>query len=389
MREGENVSDGFLYDPRSPEFGARAYEIYRELRDAHPIFRDEAHGTWALSRYDDVRDAAADAATFSSEDTSISMGLLPMLQQLDPPRHDQLRELMWRAFTPTRVNAMEDRIREIAGELIDSFVSDGACDLLHAFAAQLPSRVIGELIGIPPERRGAFLEWTESLITGYAGKQWDTNPFAQIYQEFAKLLDERRDEPREDLMSALIAAEIDGQKLSQEELLGFCTLLVIGGNDTTTNLIANGAVRLAQHPDQRASLIDDASLIPCAVEEMLRFDSPTQALPRRATRDVELHGETIRAGEEVSLVWGAANHDERRFDDPERFDVAREGNRHLALGHGVHFCMGAHFARMEARVSFEELLARIPDYTLASEPEWQPSRWARAYASVPIRFGRH
>ncbi len=377
---------GFRYDPTHAEFADHAYEIYRELRDEHPLYRDEARGSWALSRYDDVRGAAADPATFSSEGTSISVGLLPMIQQLDPPRHDQLRDLLWKAFTPKRVAALEPRIREIAGELIDAFAGEGRCDLLHQFASQLPSRVIGELIGIPPERLGAFLEWTEALITADPGRDWEDNPFALIYQEFTKLLDERRSEPRDDLMSALIDAEIDGRGLSQEELLGFCFLLVVGGNDTTTNLLANGAVLLARHPQQREELIRDPAAIPQAVEEMLRFESPTQALPRVARRDVEIHGQTLRAGEEVSLVWGAANHDERRFSDPERFDIHRENNRHLALGHGVHFCMGAHLARLEGRVSFEELLRRLPRYELEAEPRWQASRWARAYQSVPIRF---
>ena len=187
-------------------------------------------------------------------------------------------------------------------------------------------------------------------------------------------------------MSALLAAEIDGQALTQEELLGFCFLLIVGGNDTTTNLIANGAVLLSRHPDQRKELVEGPERIPDAIEEMLRFDSPTQALPRIATRDVELHGRTVRAGEEVSLVWGAANHDERRFEEPERFDTHRASNRHLALGHGVHFCMGAHLARMEGRVSFEALLERLPEFELAGEPRWQPSRWARAYQAVPICF---
>jgi cytochrome P450 len=255
---------------------------------------------------------------------------------------------------------------------------------MQDFASQLPSRVIGELIGIPKERLGAFLEWTEVLITADPHKEWETNPFPLIYGEFAKLLDERRSEPRDDLMSALIEAEIDGQRLTQEELLGFCFLLVVGGNDTTMNLIANGAVLLARHPEQRRALVRDPSLIPKAVEEVLRYDSPTQALPRIATCALEIHGFTIPAGDEVSLVWGAANHDERRFSDPERFDIQREDNRHLALGHGAHFCMGANLARMEGRIAFEELLARLPDYELVGEPQWQTSRWARAYQSVPI-----
>jgi cytochrome P450 len=379
--------DPFVYDPVSDAFADRAYEIYRELRDEHPLYRNEERGTWALSRYDDVRRVAADTAAFSSEQTSISLGLQPMIQQLDPPRHDSLRNLLWKAFTPRRVAAMESRVRELATGLIDDFAARGRCDLLHEFASQLPSLVVGELIGIPADRRKAFLQWTEALITANPAREWETNPFASIYGEFAELLEDRRRARSDDLMSGLIDAELDGQKLSQEELLGFCFLLVVGGNDTTTNLLANGAVLLARHPDQRAELVRNPKLIPRAVEEILRYDAPTQALPRIARQDAEIHGRTVRAGEEVSLVWGAANHDERRFPDPERFDIHRADNRHLAFGHGVHFCMGSHLARLEGRVAFEELLARIPDYALEGEPAWQASAWARAYAAVPIEFG--
>ena len=375
-----------IYDPASEAFADRALDVYRALRDREPLHWSPYRKSWVVSRYDDVRALAADHETFSSERTSISLGLLPQIQQMDPPRHDELRNLLWRAFTPNRVAALEPRVRELARGLVDGFARDGRCDLLHEFASQLPSLVIGELIGIPPERRRAFLGWTEALITANPGKSWDTNPFQEIYQEFAKLLELRRSERRDDLMSALIDIEVEGEQLSQEELLGFCFLLVVGGNDTTTNLIANAAVLLARHPEQRAELVADPSLIPEAVEEALRCEAPTQALPRLATRDVELHGTRIRAGEEVSLLWGSANHDERRFPDPDRFDVHRADKRHLALGHGIHFCMGAHLARLEGRVALEELLARMPHYALADEPRWQASPWARAYAAVPIRF---
>jgi cytochrome P450 len=374
------------YEPTHPDFPDRIFEVYRVLRDEHPVFWQPERRIFALSRYDDVRAAAADTETFSSEGTSIGQGLLPMLTQLDPPRHDALRNVLWKAFTPARVAAMEPRIREIATELIDAFAAEGRCDLLRDLAAQLPSRVIGELIGIPAERREGLLEATESLISADPQGETRNDAFAHIYGEFATLLEERRRERREDLMSALLDAEIDGKGLSQAELLGFCCLLVLGGNDTTTNLIANGAVLLARHPEQRKQLLTDPTLVPRAVEEMLRYDSPTQALPRIATRDVGLHGTRIPAGSEVMLLWGSANHDERRFDHPERFDIHRRNNRHLALGHGAHFCMGAHLARLEARVSFEELLARLPDYVLDPEPRWQPSFWARAHASVPLRF---
>jgi hypothetical protein len=221
------------------------------------------------------------------------------------------------------------------------------------------------------------------------GKSQSANvqaPARKIYEEFARLLDERRRARRDDLMSALLDAEIDGEHLSQEELLGFCFVLIVAGNDTTTNLIANGAILLAQHEDARRDLIADSGLVEDAIEEMLRCESPAQALPRRATREVRLHGVTIPEGSEVQLVWGAANRDEREFPDAGRFDVHRKFRRHLAFGQGVHFCLGANLARLEARVAFEELLARIPDYRLAATPEWVTSVWARSPAAVPVRF---
>jgi cytochrome P450 len=380
----------FVYDPSRPDFAERAYEVYRELRDRHPVYRDPERGVFALSRFEDVRAAANDPTTFSSEGTSISAGLLPNVQQLDPPRHDELRNLVNRAFTARRVSDMEPRIRAIARELIGAFSGRGEADLLHGFARQLPSRVIGEMIGVPPERREAFLEWTEAMIAvdparpGVADR--NRGPATHIYQEFAKLLAERRDRRRDDLMSALIDAEIDGRHLSEEELLGFCFVLIVAGNDTTTNLIANGAVLLARNPEQRERLVRDPSAIPAAIEEMLRYESPAQALPRTVRRDLTLHGVAIPEGSELMLVWGAANHDEREFADAERFDVTRRIRRHLAFGQGVHFCLGAHLARLEARVAFEELLGAIPDYSLARPPRWLTSTWARAYESVAIEF---
>jgi hypothetical protein len=379
-----------LYDPAQPDLQDRLYDVYRELRDRHPVWRHPTRGFFALSRFEDVRAAANDPAAFSSEGTSISQGLLPMIQQLDPPRHDALRALVSLAFTPKRVEALEPRIRTIARELVDGFAAKGECELLHAFAAQLPSRVIGELLGVPPDRRADFLAWTEALIGADPGDPAAAErlgrPMAKIYRELAALLDERRGSPRDDLASALLDAEIDGVRLSREEQLGFCFLLLVAGNDTTTNLIANGAVLLARHPDQRRLLAREPARIPNAVEEMLRCESPAQALPRIATRELELRGVRIPSGAEVLLLWGSANHDEREFPDPERFDVVRRRRRHLAFGQGIHFCLGANLARLEARVAFEELLGRLPDYSLAEEPRWQRSIWARAHAAVPIRF---
>jgi hypothetical protein len=385
----EPAASGGGWDWSRPDFQERLYDIYRELRDRQPLAESPA-GFWAVSRFADVYAIASDPQTYSSERTVISPpGLVPTIQSLDPPRHDRLRALVSLAFTPRRVRAMEPRVRAIARELLDGFAEAGRADLLAQYARHIPSRVIGEMIGIPDERIPAFLHWTEAMVelpTGKTQSEAIKNPSASIYAEFARLLDERRRARCDDLMSALIDARIDGHELTQEELIGFCFVLVVAGNDTTTNLIANGAVLLAEHPDQRRMLAQDASLLDGAIEEMLRYESPAQALPRRLTRDVVLHGRTLPEGAQVFALWGSANRDEREFEHADRFDVRRRIKRHLAFGQGIHFCLGKSLARLEARVAFEELLARAPAYELAGPAPWLPSMWARAHASVPIAF---
>jgi cytochrome P450 len=377
----------FVYDPSRPDFQANAHAIYRTLRDEYPVYHNPVNGVWALSRFADVRDAATDTATFSSENTDISVGLLPQIQSMDPPRHDALRNLVSRAFTGRRADAMEPRIRAVARRLIDGFAAQGEVDLMHEFARHLPSLVIGEMIGVPEDRREAFLDWTEAMVeTGEEGFQQTIQAATHIYAEFSKLLAERRSSPRDDLMSALLEAELDGQKLTEEDLLGFCFTLIVAGNDTTTNLIANGAVLLAEHPEQRAYLVDTPAAIANAVEEMVRCESPAQALPRRVLRDVTVNGRTIPKGAMVRLVWAAANRDEREFPNADAFDVRRPAPRHLGFGVGTHFCLGARLARLEARVAFEELLARLPDFELCGDPGWKTSIWARSHQQVPLRF---
>lgn len=244
---------------------------------------------------------------------------------------------------------------------------------------------MSDLIGVPDEHREAFQGWIEAFLEvtspdDIAGRA--TN----IYALFGSLLADRRQVPADDLMSALLAAQVDGNRLSDDDLLGFCFLLLVAGNDTTTSLISNGAELLARHRDQRTELANDPSLIPAAVEEMLRIESPTQALSRTAMREVELHGTTIPAGSRVMLLWGSANLDDREFDDPDVFDIHREPTRHLGFGHGIHVCLGAALARLETRVAFEELLARMPEYQLRGEPERYVSNWARAWRFLPLEF---
>jgi cytochrome P450 len=385
--EGERSHDS--WDWTAPDFQTRLYDTYRELRDHAPLTRSPA-GFWAVSRFADVYAVATDTATFSSERTLISPpGLVPTIQSLDPPRHDRLRALVSLAFTPSRVRGMEPRVREIARGLLAPLLEAGRADLMAAYARHLPSQVIGEMIGIPKERIPDFLHWTEAMVelpTGKTQAEAIENPAASIYAEFARLLEERRRARRDDLMSALIDAELEGRKLTQEELLGFCFVLVVAGNDTTTNLIANGAVLLAEHPEQRRLLAADPSLLPNAIEEMLRYEAPAQALPRRLTRDAELHGERLHEGEQLFLLFGSANRDEREFEEPDRFDVRRQIKRHLAFGQGVHFCLGKSLARLEARVAFEELLASAPGFALTGPAPWLPSMWARAHARVPVAF---
>ena len=375
----------FVYDPTTARFQVDMHDVYRTLRDDHPVYRDPDGRFFALSRFDDVWHAVHEWTTFSSDHVLEADALMPQMIYMDPPRHTALRTIVSRAFTPKRIADLEGRIRELADELLDGFSAAGRADLVAEYAAPLPATIAGELIGVPPEHIESFRSWTEQFIA-ISGPDDFAEAATNIYALFGELLAQRRAEPRDDLMSALIAAEADGEHLTDEELLGFSFLLLIAGNDTTTSLIGNGAELLARHPDQRAALAADLSLLPAAIEEMLRIEAPTQVLPRTAMQEVELHGVTIPAGSRVMLIWGAANLDEREFPDPERFDIRRRITRHLSFGHGPHHCLGAALARLEGRVAFEELLRRVPAYELVSEPVRYPSNWARAFEALPVRF---
>ena len=383
------MSEDFVYDPFVPEFHAQAHAVYRRLRDDFPVYHNPERDFWAIARFKDVWDAVSDPSRFNVEGLEEAQMLLPMLNFVDAPRHDRLRGLVSRAFTHRRVEEMEGRVRAIARELLEDFSGQGAGELVDAYTTPLPGRVIADMIGVPPDRRETFLHWTRQMLVSDPNKSLEENirePSERIYEEFGRVIEERRSARRDDLVSALLDAEIDGERLSDPEIQGFCYQLIVAGNDTTTSLIGNGVALLAEHPEQRALLAREPERIPAAVEEMLRFESPAQALPRSAARDLEMHGQRIPKGARVLLVWASANRDEREFEEPERFDVRRKIKRHLALGHGIHFCLGASLARLEARVAFEELLARIPDYTLEEEPSWIPSRWARAHPTLQLRF---
>jgi cytochrome P450 len=316
-----------------------------------------------------------------------------MLLMMDPPRHTQLRALVNRAFTPRRITALEPRIREIAAMLVDAFAARGEADLVAEFSAPLPTIVIAELLGVPPEDQEMFKEKSNAMASfrpedlQRPDGRLELTPMVELGAYLARIYEERRRQPRDDLLSALLAAEVDGQSLSMEELVGFAMLLLVAGNETTTNLISNAAVLLERHPDQRKLLIEEPSRIPTAVEEFLRFESPVQGLARTLTDSFEIHGTRLPAGGQVLLLFASANRDERKRGDPDRLDVTRDPNPHLAFGFGTHFCLGASLARLEARIAFETLLARVPNFRLL-EPrvERMCSGPIRGAVRLPVAF---
>jgi cytochrome P450 len=380
-----STNGSFRYDPRSPNFQRTLFDDYRIMRDGFPVYLDPDSGVFALSRFDDVWNAVHDHETFSSH-VAEAGGLLPQMIYFDPPEHTASRALVSRAFTPRRVAEVEPTVRRMAALLCEEISSADTCEVQHAYAAVLPSLVIAQLIGVPESLVPEFRKQTESFLEITSSESFAAAAGA-IYMMFDELLKARRAHPTDDMMSALLDAELDGRRLSDPELLGFCMLLILAGNDTTSSLIGNGLTLLAAHPRQRAELVADESLWPGAIEEMLRFDSPVQVLPRQTTREVVIHDVTVPADSRVMLIWGSANHDDREFPDPERFDIHRRFSRHLALGHGVHHCLGANLARLEARAAFEEWHRRFPEYELGGESVRIDSVWARAHARVPLKLG--
>jgi cytochrome P450 len=373
------------YEPSDPDFAAESHEIYRRLRDEHPVYADPRGRFYAISRFDDVLAATRDWETFSNTGKAEQQYSKPTMNSFDPPKHTQLRALISRGFTPRRVSDLEPSIRALARTLLDNFVEQGKGDAIADYAALLPSMVMGKLIGIPDDVVPICRQLTDEFM--HHTKPSDAlEPATRSYEIFAELFEQRRRRPQDNLLTALLHAEIDGERLNDDELLAFGWLLLVGGNDTTTNLIGNGLELFARHRDQRAQMIDDPASIATAVDEVLRYAAPTHTLPRTAMRDVELHGCTIAAGSRVQLLWAAANLDEREFPDPERFDIHRRASRHLAFGHGVHYCLGASLAKLEALVAWDELLRRIPEYDLADEPRHFVSSTFYGWEALRIEF---
>jgi cytochrome P450 len=399
-----SLDSDLTWDPFDTEIDASPYGVWRRLRDEQPVYRNERHDFWALSRYADVEAAFKDPATFISsrgtvlEIMGVEMGAGGSVIFMDPPDHTALRSLVSRAFTPRRVGGLEDRVRDLCRRLLDRQPDTGAFDYVDDFGAHLPSMVISTLLGVPDDEREEQRRNIDEIfhIEPGVGMVNDRSLNAQIrlYGYLDGLVRRRMAAPEDDLVTALCQAEVAGasgspRRLTQEEVVGFSLLLFGAGTETVGRLLGNAAVVLAQHPDQRAELVADPSLIPNAIEELLRYEAPSPVNGRVTTRDVTLHGVTIPAGSKVLLINGSATRDEREFPDPDRFDIHRDIGRHLSFGYGIHFCVGAALARLEGRVALEETLRRFPTWELdAARVVRQHTSTVRGYSKVGIVTGQ-
>jgi cytochrome P450 len=367
------------WDPYDADLDDDPYGVWARLRDDAPVYRNDRYDFWALSRFDDVETAHRDPLTYSSargtvlENMGADMSALGMMIFLDPPQHTRLRSFMSRALTPRRVAALEDRVRALCAELLDPMVKRGRFDYVQEFAAQLPSRVISSLVGVPPEDQEEQRRLVDAMFhiepgVGTMNEAAGAAGLALITY-LSELVEKRTAHPQDDMVSDLIRAEItdeDGrtQRLTADECTRFALLLYSAGTETVAKLLGNAAFVLSQHPVQRADLVANPELIANAVEELLRFEAPSPVQGRWTTRDVSLHGVHIPRDSKVLLLTGSAGRDERAFPDPDRFDVRRKMQHHLSFGYGVHFCLGAALARLEGRVALEETLKRFPTWEL-------------------------
>lgn len=385
-----------MIDLSLPETRRNPYPAYDQLRRQAPVVHDPGTGLWMAFSYEAVKRVLQDHDAFSSRH-----GPAEWMIFLDPPRHSKLRALVAQAFTSRSVAELEPRIRELSRELLDRTIERGTMDLATEFAVPLPMMVIAELLGIPVEDRPRFVRWNDAILAmsytvvgaGEAARA-AVAEFAvatgEMSDYLAELLELRRSAPREDLLTRLLHARVDGEQLNEREILGFFQLLLLAGSETTTNLINNAILCLLDHPELFARLGAEPERLPSAIEEVLRYRAPLQWMYRVSTREIELGGQNIPAGKLVLAMIGSANRDPLVFPDPDRFDISRDPNPHLSFGFGVHFCLGASLARLESRVALGELLGRLKGLVLASDEPWEPRPGLHVHgpARLPICFER-
>ena len=375
-------------------YASQPYDDWAWMREHAPAYWDAKGEVWALTRYDDVLAVEKDPARFSSYTAPRPHGNhLPMMISMDDPEHSRRRKLVARGFTPRRVRDHEETIRRICTQIVDKVAPKGECDFVWDIAAPLPLLLIADMLGFPPDAYDDLLRWSDDLIraTTVDPPQEVAEAGLNAMLEFREfqlgVIADRRARPQEDLVTILCEAEIEGERLDDESIIQESLLILIGGDETSRHVMTDGMLALLAHPDQLAILRDDPAAIEVGVEELLRWVTPIKNMSRTATVDVELHGETLREGDQVILMYPAANRDPRVFDDPDTFDVRRNPNPHIAFGFGPHFCMGASLARIELRVMFSELLRRLPDLHLAGDPlPRRSSNFISGPEAMPVAF---
>ena len=395
----ERMRAGVAYNPLSDAMVRDPYPVYAKLRERSPVHYSRISDAVLLSRYKDVDAILRDHARFSNNPDlrkSRKVRYKPSQEErsilfIDPPDHTRLRSLVNKAFTRSAINALEPRIREIMATLLDDIEDPSEFDLMQAVAIPLPVIVIAEMLGIPQEDRAQFRLWSdqrarllEPMLTR-SERKTAAEASVQLSEYFLSIIRSRQGEPRDDIMTRLVQAEEQGDTLSETEMLNMLRLLLIAGNETTTNLIGNGMLALLRHPDQLRALRDDPGLIPAAVDELLRYDSPVQMTLRCAVEDCEMDGVPVRAGQDIILLGGSANRDPDAFEKPDQLDFNRPKQDHISFGRGIHYCLGAGLARLEGRIAFEMLLERFDSLRLLTErPEFRYSIVLRGLTSLPL-----
>jgi len=379
----------------TPQYLADPYAVFRDMRSKDPVHWSERMNGWVVTRYEDVKIALQDTRLISGQRLRSYMGQFPetvqkrmeplynnytkWLVMMDPPNHTRLRALVNKAFTPRMVEGLRPLIQKLNDELFDAFEAAGRMDAINGLAYPLPASVISEMLGIPPEDRQQFNQWADEM-TAFLGSgrpkvdlaEAALKSVGELTRYFLPIVTERRENPKEDLISILVGVEEEGQKITEDEILAMCIFLLVAGHETTMALISNGLLALLRYPDQFDKLKNDPSLVGSAVEEFLRYESPLQHQIRIADEDFDIQGKAIQQGQRVVLMLGAANHDPEMFPNPDQLDICRSPNKHLAFGLGKHFCIGAPLARLEGQMVFTDIMRRFPTLRLENEDiEWR------------------
>ena len=403
------------YDLDSPEFLANPYPIFDQMRNNDPIYWSAENSYWILTRYSDIASLIQNE-NLSSNRIGAHAGRLPdeakkhfrpfftavssWMLMIDPPDHTRLRGLVNKAFTPRVVENMRGLVQRLVDDMLAAVTKQGRMDIMTDLANTLPATVIAELLGVPGTDQRKFKTWSDDIALALSGidtagtkdelfalYELAQNSFLALSDYFMERVVELRRNPQENLLSALAQAEEQGDRLTEDELFANCVLLMIAGHETTTNLIGNGILALLQNPGQREALSSNPDLIVSAVEELVRYDSPVQKMGRIALADINVAGKQIKKGELVCFSFAAANRDPEQFESPKQLDITRKRNRHLAFGHGLHYCVGAALARLEGQIAVNSVLRSLPKIQLAHETlEWYRNFTLRGLKSLPVAF---